>query len=100
MVLKMENDKINAPIFRQRLRTWWKQLWCRHKDRAVHSRAFEYVSNPHTGRLRWGIMQRPCCLDCGKILGKEELVRNELSRAQVAKTMRALGREMARMKKE
>lgn len=82
-------------IWRRYVVSFFKQLFCRHEE-AVHSKAFCYDANPPHNRLRWGVMQRPACPKCGKILGKGEVVRDGMSRAEVAKFMRRLERQQMR----
>lgn len=72
-----------------------KRLFCKHEI-AVHSKAFHYDANPPHFRIRWGVMQRPVCPKCGKVLGKGKVVRDGLSKAEVSRFMRLLHRQQMR----
>lgn len=82
---------------------WWvlhisqpiKQLFCQH-EKAVHSKAMQYDSNPPHGRYRWAIVQREVCPKCGKVLGKSKVMRDNLSTTKCKKIMQALQRQQMR----
>lgn len=82
-------------LWRRYVVRFFKELFCKH-EQAVHSRAFEYDANPPHNRMRWGVMQRPVCCKCGKILGKGTVVRDNMSKSEMARFMRALKRQQAR----
>lgn len=78
------------------LSKWWKQLWCRKHDKAYHTHAELYDANPPHNRMRYAILQRPVCVKCGKDLGKWRIIKDNLSKSQAARFMRASERQMHR----